>query len=310
VARAAAYQRLTELFASAFYILREENLSKPFRTLLLTLMSGAAILALASCNKHSAQNNPTEPHPPGTPASTATATNTGPASGAQPAAPIAPADTTADTQKTIQDLTASWTVAMNNKDVDATARTYADDATFMPPDQPAATTPDAIHQAWASLLATPGFSGIETTSTKLMVAGSNDMAVDVGTYKETVSDPSSPTAPPNVLDGKYVTTWAKENGEWKVVADIFNSDAPVAPAASATTAPGAPVMQLGPGDSSMAPTESTTPDSTMSPDSNVPPAAPDTGAPDDQGGGVAPSDQGGAPASPDSGAPSAPSTDQ
>jgi hypothetical protein len=58
------------------------------------------------------------------------------------------------------------------------------------------------------------------TSTEAESLG--DTAWDAGTYLIKSADG-------NVLDkGKYVTIWKRENGQWKLHRDIFNSDLPVA----------------------------------------------------------------------------------
>src|SRR5262249_48668800 len=131
-------------------------------------------------------------------------------------------------------------------------------------------------------------------------ASSNDLAVDIGTYKETVSDPASTSGTPTVITGKYVATWANVNGEWKVIADIFNTDAPENAAAAGTTGLTAPGSSLAPATPGLAPTDQSGSGSTMSP--GAAPTSPDTGAttPDT----TAPS----APGSPS--APSAPSDQQ
>jgi ketosteroid isomerase-like protein len=50
------------------------------------------------------------------------------------------------------------------------------------------------------------------------------MAVDLGTYHVEFPGPDGTMLSD---DGKYSVVWVKENGEWKVFADIFNSDMPL-----------------------------------------------------------------------------------
>ena len=50
------------------------------------------------------------------------------------------------------------------------------------------------------------------------------MALDRGTYRLTVAAAGAPQRD----IGKYVVVWRKVGGEWKAVADIFNSDLPSA----------------------------------------------------------------------------------
>jgi uncharacterized protein (TIGR02246 family) len=100
---------------------------------------------------------------------------------------------------------------------------FAPDASVYPPGMPIATGTEAINTMWGQMTVMPGFS-IRWTANKADVAGSADLAYTAGTYEMTVSSPDLGL----IKDvGKYVTTWKKQrDGQWKVVADIFNSDAP------------------------------------------------------------------------------------
>jgi ketosteroid isomerase-like protein len=59
--------------------------------------------------------------------------------------------------------------------------------------------------------------------TRIAVAQAGDVAYDIGTYSLAFDGGQGP-----VRDrGKYVVVWRKVSGDWKVAADIFNSDGPV-----------------------------------------------------------------------------------
>ena len=60
----------------------------------------------------------------------------------------------------------------------------------------------------------PGFD-LSFAPEQIVVSSSGDMAMDRGTYR---LGPET---------GKYVVVWRKVDGDWKVAADIFNSDNPV-----------------------------------------------------------------------------------
>ena len=66
----------------------------------------------------------------------------------------------------------------------------------------------------------PGFA-LSFTPTKIEVAKSGDIAYDVGTFELKTTDPQGKLVSEA---GKYVVVWKKQNGQWKAVADIFNSD--------------------------------------------------------------------------------------
>ena len=115
-----------------------------------------------------------------------------------------------------------WSQA--SKDVDAFVAYFASDATIYGPGTPAVTGVDNVRKAYAEMAGSPGFA-LSWTPTKAVVATGGDLGYTAGTYEMSMGGSSE--------KGKYVTTWKKENGEWKVVEDIFNADA--APAAPVST---------------------------------------------------------------------------
>lgn len=109
------------------------------------------------------------------------------------------------------------------RDVDKFVSYFATDATIYGPGMPAVTGVDNVRKAYADMAGSPGFA-LSFTPTKAVVAASGDLGYTAGTYEMSMGGGSE--------KGKYVTTWKKQDGEWKVVEDIFNADsAPAAPAA-------------------------------------------------------------------------------
>jgi uncharacterized protein (TIGR02246 family) len=139
----------------------------------------------------------------------------------------APPDTRAADEATIKDLDAQWSKTAGARDVDGTISYYADDASMLPPNAPIANGKAAIRADWAAFLV-PG-SAVSWEANKVEVARSGDLAYTLGDYQSTMKDAQGKL----VMDrGKYVEAWKKQaDGKWKVVADIFNSDLPVTPAA-------------------------------------------------------------------------------
>lgn len=136
------------------------------------------------------------------------------------------ADTNA-IEKALRDLDGQWSAAAGAKDLDKTISYYAEDAMVLPPNSSSATTREAIRNTWKDLLASPGVA-ISWKATKVEVAKSGDVAYTTGTYELTMNDASGKLINDR---GKYVEVWKKQgDGKWKVVADIWNSDLPVAPA--------------------------------------------------------------------------------
>jgi uncharacterized protein (TIGR02246 family) len=112
-----------------------------------------------------------------------------------------------------------WLQLVKAKDAAGIAELYAEDGAVMPPNAPIGKGRAAIQQTWASMMATPGF-GLTFVPEQIIVSSSGDMALDRGTY--TLNFTPNGTAQTDT--GKYVVVWRKIGGEWKVAADIFNSD--------------------------------------------------------------------------------------
>jgi ketosteroid isomerase-like protein len=127
-------------------------------------------------------------------------------------------------EQTLRDLDTEWSAAAGAKNLDKTVSYYAEGALVMPPNAPAATTKDAIRKMWKELLESPG-AAISWKTTKVEIARSGELAYSSGTYEFTMNDASGKPMPDH---GKYLEVWKKQpEGDWKVVADIWNSDVPV-----------------------------------------------------------------------------------
>ncbi len=110
------------------------------------------------------------------------------------------------------------------KDAEGTVSCYADDAVLMAPNVPIVTGKDAIRGFWKNMVARPGLA-VAWKATKAEVARSGDLAYLIGTYELSVNDSSGK---PVANQGKYSQVWKKQtDGNWKVVADMFNSDPPL-----------------------------------------------------------------------------------
>lgn len=131
-------------------------------------------------------------------------------------------------EATLRKLDDEWSKAAGNaRDVEKTVSYYSDDAVVMPPNIPTLTGKDAIRNLWKSMLEAPTFSG-GWKATKVEVARSGDLAYVSGSYEFNEKDPAGN---PITDKGKYLEVWKKQSdGNWKCVADMFNSDLPtVAP---------------------------------------------------------------------------------
>ncbi len=121
-------------------------------------------------------------------------------------------------------INARWVATVATKDAAATAAYYTEDGMLLPSGAPAAVGREAIAAAWGGLYQMPGFA-LTFAATSITVAGSGDIAYDIGTYALGFDAEGG-----RVEDvGKYVVAWKKVDGQWLVAADIFNSDGPPAP---------------------------------------------------------------------------------
>jgi ketosteroid isomerase-like protein len=133
-----------------------------------------------------------------------------------------PKGTRAANESAIRDLDAQWSKTAATKDVDATVSFYSDDASLLAPHAPIASDKQSIHAAWASLLGPD--TSLNWQASKVDAARSGDLAYVVGVYQMTTKGPQGQ---PVTDHGKFVEVWKRQtDGNWKTVADIFNSDLP------------------------------------------------------------------------------------
>ena len=130
-------------------------------------------------------------------------------------------DTAAADELAIRGHVDRWLQLVKAKDAARIAELYAEDGAVMPPNAPLGEGRAAIQQTWASMMRTPGF-GLTFVPDQIVVSSSGDMALDRGTYSLTIA----PDGTTQTDTGKYVVVWRKIGREWKVAADILNSDLP------------------------------------------------------------------------------------
>ena len=102
-----------------------------------------------------------------------------------------------------------------------TANFYAEDAQFLPPNLPAFVGRPAIQQALEGLIAA-GLNQLSLRPDKIEVSG--DLTYAIGRYQLTIK----PASGAEIHDeGKYLLVYRRQpDGQWRAVADIFNSDLP------------------------------------------------------------------------------------
>ncbi|MGH7572669.1 MAG: YybH family protein, partial [Gemmatimonadota bacterium] len=115
--------------------------------------------------------------------------------------------------------------ALMAHDAATIASFYTDDAVALPAGAPRAEGAAAIEAMFAEWFAqAPAPESFTLTTDDLVLAESGDLAYEIGTVQirgtsaagETYDDP-----------GKYLVVWESVNGEWKLAADTWSSDAPM-----------------------------------------------------------------------------------
>jgi ketosteroid isomerase-like protein len=76
----------------------------------------------------------------------------------------------------------------------------------------------ALRAAWETMANTEGLE-ITWEPAEAHVSASGDMSYDFGAAQITTPDG-------RVQAAKYVVVWVRQNGEWKVAVDIFNTNSP------------------------------------------------------------------------------------
>lgn len=107
--------------------------------------------------------------------------------------------------------------------VDSAALNYAEDAVVLMPNEPLVQGRAAIQAAFAEWTSLGTW---EMQVTTVRVDASGPMAVEVGT--NVMNFTPGPNAPRGMAamypdTGKYVTYWKRVDGNWMIVADIYNT---------------------------------------------------------------------------------------
>jgi ketosteroid isomerase-like protein len=120
-------------------------------------------------------------------------------------------------RKAIESASKKFNEIYNKGDAAGLAAMYAGGARVLPPNAAAVPNDQGILDLWRSFIN----SGAKLSLATTFVEGRGDLAYEVGTYSITAADGGKDT-------GKFVVVWKRQNGAWKIAADIWNSDLPAA----------------------------------------------------------------------------------
>jgi uncharacterized protein (TIGR02246 family) len=126
-----------------------------------------------------------------------------------------------DVETTIRGLTQDFRTAFNTGNYDQVATLFAADGVFMAPNHEPVTGQKAIERKLAEF-GDEGYQDLRVET--LRVDYSGDMAMEVGRYTVSIVKEDGHS----VIDhGKYLVVW-RRLGAWRVVADCWSSNLPVA----------------------------------------------------------------------------------
>jgi uncharacterized protein (TIGR02246 family) len=130
--------------------------------------------------------------------------------------------TPASEEAAIRQLDAEWSAALEARDLDRVMTFYAEDASFLVPNQPIIVGAPAIRAWFAERIARPGYRA-SFVPTEVVVADSLDLAYELGAFRAEVTRDDGATL---VSTGKHLVTWKRVGGQWRVAAESISTDAP------------------------------------------------------------------------------------
>jgi uncharacterized protein (TIGR02246 family) len=114
----------------------------------------------------------------------------------------------------------AWEKCANAKDAPGIASLYTENATLLPPGQPAISGRQNIQGFWQGFF-DAGASDAKLKSTR--ISSSGELAYEIGEYSAMMPQPSGGTAPGS---GKYLVVFERQqDGTLRMAADMFSPNA-------------------------------------------------------------------------------------
>jgi uncharacterized protein (TIGR02246 family) len=129
-----------------------------------------------------------------------------------------PASTAAD-EVAIRAIDHQWNEALRTQNDSLIASFFATDAVLLPPNMPRVSGAEAIRRFWAGIW--PMKASLTLTPVSIRVSG--EWAMEEGNYSWTSPLPNGGEFKDT---GKYLVNWRMEQGRWRAVQDMWNSDTP------------------------------------------------------------------------------------
>jgi uncharacterized protein (TIGR02246 family) len=114
----------------------------------------------------------------------------------------------------------AWEKCANAHDARGIADLYTENATLLPPGQPAMTGRQNIQGFWQGFF---DAGASDATLKSIQISGSGDLAYEIGEYSAMMPQPSGGTAPGT---GKYLVVFERQqDGKLRMAADMFSPNA-------------------------------------------------------------------------------------
>jgi uncharacterized protein (TIGR02246 family) len=128
--------------------------------------------------------------------------------------------TVTDYQTEVLAIARAWENYANTRDARGLATLYTENATLLPPGQPAVSGRQNIETFWRGFL---DLGASDARLKSIHVAGSGDLVYEIGEFSAMMPQPSGGTAPGT---GKYLVVFERQpDGSLRMAADMFSSNA-------------------------------------------------------------------------------------
>jgi uncharacterized protein (TIGR02246 family) len=111
--------------------------------------------------------------------------------------------------------------AFKRGDIAGVAALYTADARLMPPDAPMMSGTEAIEAFWQAAMKM-GIKEATLESIDVESSDGSDLATEIGKFTLSIETPGGERV---AQTGKYIVLWKREDGTWKLHADIWNTNA-------------------------------------------------------------------------------------
>lgn len=119
----------------------------------------------------------------------------------------------------LRELGLQWAAAESNKDLEGALNLYWEDAVMLVPDQQPIKGVEGLRPAFEQSFQLP-FTTLESGPVEITITDSGKMAYSWANYFMTFPSPEGPMT----VSSKFIAVWEKRNGEWKIAANMSNSN--------------------------------------------------------------------------------------